>query len=245
MCPPSSLNALEDPTSPGPPRASNAAGSVLPECVPRDEMCVSAYKLAAANLPLVILNHSLRVYIYARTLARDHAPVYHAGSIEGTKHVLLFVACVLHDVGCASRFDGPQRFEVEGADAAKAHVLSFNRTEASARDVWVAIACHTSPHIAEKISPLAYLVRVGVLFDFKGMGRLSSHGRDAIEVLNEDLRDQAEGLFPRLEPEKVLGDVVVEQARRQRGKAPAASWPGILLRAAEEEPEWEGVNRAF
>lgn len=93
--------------------------------------------------------------------------------------------------------------------------------------MWVAIACHTSPHIAEKISPLAYLVRVAVLFDFKKTGRLSGQGEDdPMEVLSEGLRREVEGEFPRLEPEKVLGDVVVEQARRQRSKASAASWPG-------------------
>ena len=89
-----------------------------------------------------------------------------------------------------------------------------------------------------------------MLFEFGKTGRLSGQGEggggdDPMEVLSEKLRREVEGEFPRLEPEKVLGDVVVEQARRQRCKAPAASWPGILLRAAEEEPEWEFVNKAF
>jgi hypothetical protein len=83
------------------------------------------------------------------------------------------------------------------------------------------------------------------LFDFMETAKLSSYGSAAVEALSEALRSEVEGFFPRLEPEKVLGDAVVEQARRQRGKAPAASWPGIMLRAAEEDPGWEGVNKAF
>jgi len=216
-------------------------------------MSISAFQLAHANLPLAILNHSLRVFIYATRLASQHRfSIYdqeepsHPG-----KHPLLFVACILHDIGCASRFNGTQRFEVEGADAAKAHVLSFygRGAEVDAHAVWIAIACHASPHIAEKVSPLAYLARVAVLFDFHAMGSLSGQAPGGWggpeEVLGEELRREVEELFPRLDPEKVLGDAVVDQARGQRFKAPAASWPGVLLRAAEEEPGWAGVNKAF
>ena len=127
--------------------------------------------------------------------------------------------------------------------------------EVDAHAVWIAIACHASPHIGEKISPLAWLVRVAVLFDFGlasrgvvfpgGGGRGEGEGKGLGEVLTEELRGKVESDWPRLEPEKVLGDAVVAQARRKRGKAPPASWAGVLLRAAEEEPGWEGVNKAF
>ena len=43
----------------------------------------------------------------------------------------------------------------------------------------------------------------------------------------------------------MLGDVVAEQGVRAREKAPKVSWPGNLLRAKLEEPEWEGVNKGF
>jgi HD superfamily phosphohydrolase YqeK len=247
MCPPTLLNTLGEPSPQDSANLPHETADVLPACIPRNGLCISAYNLARANLPPAIFNHSLRVYIYATKLAQRQGSIYAYDNHTSYKHSLMAVACILHDIGCAARFDGPQRFEVEGADAAKAHVLSFEHLEQEAHDVWVAIACHTSPHIAEKISPLAYLVRVAVLFDFRETGRLSGQGggSDAMEVLSEELRKEVEGEFPRLEPEKVLGDVVVEQARRQRCKAPAASWPGILLRAAEEEPEWEFVNKAF
>jgi hypothetical protein len=251
MCPSTLLNTLEEPSPQDLTNPPHQTADTLPAYIPRDGLCISAYNLARANLPLAILNHSLRVYVYATKLAQRQGSIYaYENNYTSHKHFLLAVACILHDVGCAARFDGPQRFEVEGADAAKAHVLSFERSEQEAHDVWVAIACHTSPHIAEKVSPLAYLVRAAVLFDFRATGKLSGQGGggggdDPMEVLSEDLRREVEREFPRLEPEKVLGDVVVEQAKRQRCKAPAASWPGILLRAAEEEPEWEFVNKAF
>ena len=51
--------------------------------------------------------------------------------------------------------------------------------------------------------------------------------------------------LPRLEIEKELGDAVVRQALRERRKAPAASWPGDLVRAWDVDPGWEGVNKGF
>jgi hypothetical protein len=51
--------------------------------------------------------------------------------------------------------------------------------------------------------------------------------------------------LPRLDIEKELGDAVVRQALDRPEKAPPASWPGDLVRATKEDPEWEGVNKAF
>ena len=76
-----------------------------------------------------------------------------------------------------------------------------------------------------------------MLIDFKRPAALALTTEDEVETV--------EGVFPRGEIEKVLGDAVVEQGLRRPEKAPAASWPGVLVRSARENPGWEGVNRAF
>ena len=225
---------------------TSAAISVPPECVPADEISITAYKLAQSSLPLPILNHSLRVYLYSKWIAAREQSSWS----QPDRLPLLFVACILHDVGCAARFDGPQRFEVEGADAAAAHLQIYGVPTADIQEVWQTIALHTSPQIAERISPMARLLRASVLIDFdelgvKAGGRLFDSLSENGTVAAEAIREHLEQLFPRLGPEKVLGDIVVEQALRQREKAPAASWPGIMLRAKLDEPDWEGVNKAF
>lgn len=149
----------------------------------------------------------------------------------------LFVACICHDFGACHHHDGEQRFEVEGADAASEFLRSNGVSEEQRHDVWVAIALHTSPGIAERIHPMARLVRMAILIDFRPAFR-SQAGADELAVSVE--RD-----IPRLDIEKVLGDAVVEQAVRRPDKAPPASWPGILLRSHRENPGWEGVNKAF
>lgn len=178
----------------------------------------------------------MRVYLYASTLATHTQSAY--TSTNTASHDLLFTACLLHDIGTVAAYDGPQRFEVEGADAAVQFLSQFpSVSDAERHEVWTAIACHTSPQIAERIGELARLVRVAVVTDF---------GRKSVEwAVLEPRREELEGEFERGGIEKVLGDAVVEQAVRRPEKAPMVSWPGVMYKAHLAEPEWGGVNRMF
>jgi HD superfamily phosphohydrolase YqeK len=226
MCPPSSLAAAQ--TSQSPSHANIA------DVVPQTQISRSAYEHAASVLASPILNHSIRVYLYAKAVAAQSNSMY---STDAAKHDLLFTACLFHDIGTCSTYDGPQRFEVEGGDAAVAHLTKFGVGKTDKHDVWTAIACHTCPGIAERIGELARLVRIGVETDF---GRETSEG-EKVSVMKRELEAQ----FERAGIEKVLGDAVVEQAKRQPQKAPTATWPGVMYRAYLEEPEWDGVNKMF
>jgi len=234
--------------SPPPTGGSPAAGSATPDSttlthptrrpvlrafVPNTSLCTTAFNLVEAVLPLPILHHSVRVFLFAKGLAETEQSPWAAGF----KLEVLFVACVCHDLGTSNQYNGPQRFEVEGADAAVQLLRSHKVSSSDMHEVWTAIALHTSPGIAERISPLARLVRLGVLIDFR------QATREALGA-TEYARD-IEKKIPRLDVEKVLGDVVVGQALQNREKAPPASWPGILLKAHLEDPKRDGVNPAF
>lgn len=226
MCPPSHLTTSISAPAP--------SSRVYTEYIPETPISQAAFEHAAALLAPSILSHSMRVYLYAKILAE------HARSIfvnEPAKRDLLFTACLFHDIGTTDEYDGSHRFEVEGGDAAVAFLGRFDISETDKHDVWTAIACHTSPQIAERIGELSKLVRLAVITDF---GRKSS----AWDVLLP-LREELEKKFERAEIEKVLGDVVVEQAKKRPEKAPMASWPGVMYRAHLAEPEWSGVNRMF
>ena len=154
-------------------------------------------------------------------------------------------------MGCADDYDGPQRFEVCGADAAAEHLRKFNFNDADIQEVWTAIALHTSPGIAERITSLARLVRLAVLTDFNKLETypwVEESELEELEVNKKHYQLLIEGpsFFPRLDVEKVLGDIVVEQGMRQPTKAPASSWAGIMVRTAKEGPSGlQGVNKAF
>lgn len=84
-----------------------------------------------------------------------------------------------------------------------------------------------------------------MLLDFNALRVTPWISEAEIKVNEEGYQRSIEEQFPRLSAEKVLGDIVVEQSMRQPAKAPAATWAGVMVRAAKEEPEWGGVNRAF
>jgi len=192
--------------------------------LPATALCRAALDLARRCEHPAILHHSLRTFLHARLAA---GPL---GLVTGADFdpQELFVACVLHDVGASDRYDGPQRFEVEGADAASHFLASRGVGVAARRRVWEAIALHTSPGIAERLGALTRLTRAGVVSDFC---EAPDDVPSAPSAATPAQRAAFEALLPRLEVRRWLADAVVGQALRNPAKAPASSWPGGLLQA--------------
>ena len=175
----------------------------------------AALALARLHETTSVLNHSIRTHRYALR----HADLLGLKPDADFDAELLFVACVLHDIGAFEAFDGPQRFEVEGADAAAALLRDHGRSDADVDLVWQGIALHTSPGIAERRGALPMLIRVGVRIDFSSV------------TILETERDEIERELPRLGIDHELPALVVAQALRQPEKARASSWPADLVRA--------------
>lgn len=173
-------------------------------------LAAAALDLATAHEIPSVLNHSIRTHGYA---------LLHAQKLNlEFDPDLLFVACVLHDLGSADAFDGPQRFEVEAADAAADLVGAHGRTPEEADQVWQAIALHTSPGIVERRGAVPLLTRLGVRTDFFSV------------AIPDELRIAAEKEYPRLGLDHELGALLVEQALRQPEKARESSWVSDLVR---------------
>ncbi|RMZ92633.1 hypothetical protein DV736_g87, partial [Chaetothyriales sp. CBS 134916] len=233
--------------------------SSLRRYVPEGRLAQAAFELALETLCAPLLHHSLRTFVFAKWVADMENSAYSDQALDS-----LFVACLFHDFGATEDHNHSERFEICGTDAAVAFLRSFAHPQGNPGseaktvpktrsepmlsdsriwDIWTAIALHTSPGIAERIHPLARLVRVGVLLDFRKAARDQFNAHDYGSQLDIEV--------PRLEIEKILADAVVQQALSKADlatrseKAPAASWPGLLLRSHLEDPTWDGVNRAF
>lgn len=203
--------------------------------IPQHPACTEALALARSSLPTSVFNHSCRVFICARRALPDLAdPTAAFITAPPIAPNVLFVACILHDIGIADAYRAdPERFEVAGANVAASLLRRHGVDANSIREAWLAIAMHTSHHIAEGAGGLVRVLRLGVRADF-GI----YDGLEAGVLFGE-------GSLPRLDVEKDLGDAVVKQALEFPSKAPGGSWPHDLLQAKEAEPEWEGVNKAF
>lgn len=211
----------------------------LVHLVPNHPACLAALRLAYEQLSPPIFNHSLRVFRYALWLSQNDSdarlPAERSWGLEFPSGDLFFLASILHDVGTAEEHNGELRFEVEGGNAAVNLMKCYGYSDADAREVWIAISCHTSAHVAERIGPLSRLLRLAVMADFSFIKHKKDHTMAA--EFEKDL--------PRIGIEDILAREIVGQALKCRSKAPHASWPNALLQAHEANPHYEGVNPGF
>ncbi|MFE0810898.1 HD domain-containing protein [Streptomyces sp. NPDC058794] len=167
-------------------------------------------------------NHSVRSALFARIRAD------HEGAEPGRDYdpELLFLACVLHDIGLTPAGDRHQRFEVDGADTAAEFLTAQGLPAVDVDAVWEAVALHTTPGIAERRGTLCALVHQGTGMDFG---------------LDTDCVDDATGAaihagYPRLSMATTLTDEITGQARNRPEKAPPFSLASELLRERSVPP---------
>ncbi len=115
--------------------------------------------------------------------------VYHFGALAGVHrgltfdHELLYAGAMFHDVGLMpDHSSATERFEVDGANAARDFLKSHGVPEADVYTVWTAIALHTTPGIPSHMHPVVALVTAGVEMDVLGLtyDRYSDAEREAV-----------------------------------------------------------------
>ncbi|XUL93951.1 SgcJ/EcaC family oxidoreductase [Streptomyces galilaeus] len=167
--------------------------------------------------PAFVLHHSVRSYVFARAHAQNQG--LRAGADYDDE--LLFLSCVLHDIGLTEEGNGDQRFEVDGADTAAAFLRERGVEERRIAIAWDAIALHTSDGIAERKGTEVALAQAGIGTDILGVQR---------ESLPSGLADDVHALLPRLDLGYALSDAILTQAKAKPHKASPLTFPGDLLR---------------
>jgi hypothetical protein len=124
----------------------------------------------------LLFNHSSRVYFFGAI----------AGRQRGLKvdPELLYAGAMFHDLGLMPEYSSSssERFEVDGANAARDFLqlrgISINDLD----DVWTAIALHTTPGIPQHMHSVVALVTAGVDMDVLGIDydTFEDSERDAI-----------------------------------------------------------------
>ncbi|MFD9568370.1 nuclear transport factor 2 family protein [Streptomyces sp. NPDC059982] len=176
-----------------------------------------AYAYVAGATPDFVLHHSVRSYVFARAHAQNQG--LHASTDYDDE--LLFLSCVLHDIGVSEEGNGDQRFEVDGADTAAAFLREHGVEERRIAIAWDAIALHTSEGIAARKGTVVALAQAGIGTDILGVRR---------EDLPPGLADEVHALLPRMDLGYALSDAIVVQALAKPHKASPLSFPGSLLR---------------
>ena len=110
----------------------------------------------------LLFHHSSRVYYFGAM----------AGKRRGLKFdpELLYAGAMFHDMGLTRQHSSAvERFEVDGANAARDFLRSHGISQSDIDAVWIAIALHTTPGIPQHMYPVVALVTAGVEMDVLGM----------------------------------------------------------------------------
>jgi HD domain-containing protein len=152
----------------------------------------------------LLFDHSRRVFLWAslqgEKLGLDHDPE------------LLYVGAMFHDVGLVEGHRSEhERFEIDGANAARAFLERHGLPEERVMTVWESIALHTTPEVPRYKQSEVRLVTLGVEYDVLGLHfeELSAEQREAVlaahprtgfkqgivEAFSAGMRDKPETAF--------------------------------------------------
>ncbi|MFF5286269.1 HD domain-containing protein [Streptomyces sp. NPDC012756] len=138
--------------------AENIAGIVIPDT----PLVREATSLVLDAADETIFHHSRRVYLWGSLKAA-------ARGLDADPE-LAYVGGLFHDLGLTPAYaTKDRRFELDGAEVARTFLLDHGRTEQEARDVWLAIALHTTPEIPLQLAPEVAVVTLGVETDVLGL----------------------------------------------------------------------------
>ena len=150
--------------------------------VPDTALISRAIEFARERSEPYLFNHVMRSWLFAAILAQRNQTA-HDGEV-------LAVTTILHDLGLAETLNGPLRFEVEGANAARTFARNEGMDDRRAQLIWDGVALNSTPSIALYKETEIALATMGIGLDWGGWG---------YESLPEDQVTAIVEPFPRLE----------------------------------------------
>ncbi len=187
--------------------------------LPQTPACKAATEYASGAYEPFLLNHVLRSFVFADTLGSSTAAVY--------DRELLYLACLLHDLGLTRSAPLTTRFEVEGADAAVTFLARHGLDDAAREIIWDAIALHTTFVIPQRKRPEIALCQTGTAIDV-GFAPQTLVGPEIIAT--------ATAAYPRLGFKAALVDafcgLVRRSPRRPRCRPSSRAWASASSRSS-------------
>ena len=192
---------------------TNAANNGAQWGFPDSEICSAALQLAFDVSAEFIANHCVRSYLFARELAAAR------GLRSGVDYddELVFLSCILHDLGVTDYGGGDQRFEVDGADAAVRFLREQEISDERLTTVWQTIALHTSVGLANRFGPEQSVSHFGISLDINGLEK---------DRLSATFVERVQAAWPRHDLGFAIVELIARDIRSNPMKAPPFTFPG-------------------
>ena len=109
-----------------------------------------------------LFNHAMRSWLFAEAIGRIKGIDY--------DHEVVAVGTILHDIGLTASVSGPNRFEVNGADAALSFIKGHALPDRRAQLIWDLVALNSTPSLALHKEPEVAVGTMGIGLDYGGFG---------------------------------------------------------------------------
>jgi hypothetical protein len=145
--------------------------------IPDSQLAREATDLVRDTETPLLFHHSRRVFLFGALTGKRKELTFDPE--------LLYIGAMFHDMGLVAPYSSAtERFEVDGANAARDFLRSHGIPEASVDLVWTAIALHTTPNIPPLMKPEIALVTAGVEMDVLGLGFATVPESDRQQVVD-------------------------------------------------------------
>jgi hypothetical protein len=149
--------------------------------VPDSPLITAAIEYAQRLSEPYLFNHAMRSWLFAELIGRTKAVDY--------DREVVAIGTILHDIGLTAGVPGPNRFEVNGADAARSFIAGCGLSDRRAQLIWDLVALNSTPSLALHKEPEVAVGTMGIGLDYGGFGLDALQPGDVARVL---------GAFPRL-----------------------------------------------
>ena len=100
------------------------------------EIAKLATNLSRSVSPPYLFNHAMRTFLFGSLVGRALGQKF--------DEEMLYLACILHDLGLTERYEGDAPFEIQGAEGAKHFLEEHAYAKEKISVVWDGIAMHAS-----------------------------------------------------------------------------------------------------
>jgi hypothetical protein len=130
--------------------------------IPDSKLAREATEFVRDTENSLLFNHSSRVYYFAALTGERKGLTFDPE--------LLYVSAMFHDMGLTPDYSSAKdRFEVDGANAAREFLRQHKIPQEDIDTVWTSIALHTTPGIPQYMHPVVALLTNGVEMDVLGI----------------------------------------------------------------------------
>ena len=175
--------------------------------LPDSPLITEAIEYARKVCEPYLFNHAMRSWLFA-------AKIGQLRNIDCDLEVVA-VGTILHDIGLAADITGSNRFEVNGAAAARSFVKERGVSNPRAQLVWDLVALNSTPSIALHKEAEVALGTMGIGLDYGGFGIELIASADMTDILSA---------FPRLRMKQQFA----ERCRRLAAASPQISFDNFL-----------------